>query len=322
MSPAPLWPLSPRPRLRYQCLRRKPLWFLVLLLTGTLPTWAGAARSYTVEAVIFEHLDQARLHGEIWPEEPGAPILTEAIELTPSWQPSTAHTACRPTDLACDKLGQVLDSTLTARHQAFQRLPAREYRLTDVVQRLEDSRRYRAFFHIAWRQPGLSKNQARAVHLQGSPANPPARSGSSTPMPHTQGVPGYVEGTLRLYRGHYLHVMADLVFHRIPPALEFSSRERRRAETAPRAWNIERNNPAHSQPTSLQPQPTRFRLREHRRLRAGDLHYFDNPVFGLLLQVTPYEVIRAPTSAPRQDVERLPSRSDPAPEAQEDKALE
>ena len=36
--------------------------------------------------------------------------------------------------------------------------------------------------------------------------------------------------------------------------------------------------------------PTLFRLTQTRRMRSGELHYLDHPLFGLLVQVRPYEL--------------------------------
>ncbi len=63
-----------------------------------------------------------------------------------------------------------------------------------------------------------------------------------------------VRGTIRLYVARYLHAEAHLVFENPSAAGE-----------------------------------AQFELKESRRMRSGELHYFDHPVFGMLLRATPYE---------------------------------
>lgn len=65
----------------------------------------------------------------------------------------------------------------------------------------------------------------------------------------TAGAP-LIDGTLRVYLSRYLHVDADLLH----------------------------------QPSGLD---TPVRLQTSRRMRSGDLHYLDHPLFGLLVLITP-----------------------------------
>ncbi|MEM7407978.1 MAG: CsiV family protein [Pseudomonadota bacterium] len=79
-----------------------------------------------------------------------------------------------------------------------------------------------------------------------------------------QGVNGSsVKGTIRLYRSRYLHLEADLTYTR-PDAGATSG-------------------------LSGGTNPIRFVLRESRRMRSGELHYLDHPLFGMLVRATPYE---------------------------------
>lgn len=87
----------------------------------------------------------------------------------------------------------------------------------------------------------------------------------------SSGLGGAVNGTLRLYRSRYLHIEADLVY---------------------------------SRPGSGQTEY--FALRESRRMRSGELHYLDHPLFGVLLRATPYQ---APGG------EYVPSRDAPRKQA-------
>ena len=103
-----------------------------------------------------------------------------------------------------------------------------------------------------------------------------------------------VEGTVRLERNRYLHLDVDLLLMNA-------------ADAAPGQYSGEPGStPA-------------FRLREKRRIKSSELHYFDHPRFGLLAVVTPYaapqksEPPAEAAPAPAPDTDSSPAASDTAP---------
>lgn len=64
-----------------------------------------------------------------------------------------------------------------------------------------------------------------------------------------------------------------------------------------------------------------YRLDEMRRIRSGELHYFDNPHFGVIAKVTPYDLGESPpqaatgagTATPAPDEESRPEAQPPVP---------
>lgn len=79
----------------------------------------------------------------------------------------------------------------------------------------------------------------------------------------------WVDGTVRVAVERYLHLFLDLQLH-LP-----------QTASAPDDELVAFQEP-------------RFKLIEQRRMRSRELHYFDNPRFGVLALITPYE---APVSA-------------------------
>jgi hypothetical protein len=120
---------------------------------------------------------------------------------------------------------------------------------------LRSSAPYRPIAHFAWRQTVLDREQAKAVELPASGR----RTGGA-----------WVDGTARVAVERYLHLYLDLRLH-LPQ---------------------EAGGAADSELLAV-PEP-RFKLTEQRRMRSRELHYFDNPRFGVLALITPYE---APVSA-------------------------
>ncbi len=101
--------------------------------------------------------------------------------------------------------------------------------LSGIAAKFERSAGYRALLHAAWTQAVPADSIGTAVQLQNS-------SGS-------------VNGFLRLQRGHYLYMLADLEY-----------------------------NPTGS---------VYYRLNEKRRFKLNELHYLDHPKFGVIVRVSP-----------------------------------
>ncbi|NIR29452.1 MAG: hypothetical protein GWN84_09115 [Gammaproteobacteria bacterium] len=288
--------------------KREPLRLLVAALLSLLAlTGAAAAQEasgeeepkwFTVEAVIFERTDPEGLKTEQWVAHPGEPELGGTVELS-------------------DTAGRLLDAELSGDivglAHAFRSLAGGERQLQGVVGRLERSQAYRPLMHVAWRQPGFSLEQSKAVHVHmgprllhprpegGEPSAPPfpmpsafaeeAAPADAATMPSgnaPETVAGSaplstaLEGTLRLHLARYLHLQADLLYYRPPPADPLP------ADDSPATA---RNESPAGEPAAAEVwHPTLFRLQESRRMRSGELHYLDHPLFGVLALVTPFEV--------------------------------
>ena len=209
-------------------------WFLASSST----VWA-ATTWYTVEVLAFQRLSADGLYGENWPDVPGDPAVNKSVRLTGAGE------------ISLDDEAQGTSSSY-----AYQLLGSGSHRLTGVANRLRSSADYRPLLHIAWSQPGYSKSSARAVHVHS--ALPNRFRNAETASGGVDGKPE-LRGTIRVSRARYLHVDADLVHFRRPPA-------------------------------DSEVNATQFRMRQSRRLRSKEVHYIDHPLFGLIVLITPHEV--------------------------------
>lgn len=137
---------------------------------------------------------------------------------------------------------------------AFRIVKRSELSLNAVWNRLRGSAHYRPFLHLGWRLPGLSQGAARPAHVsphlgRSSPGTA-ASVGGERPAAH---------GTVKVSLARYLRVEIDLVYQR----------------------------PASGEADPSSPAPDRFRIISMRRMRSGELHYFDHPLFGVLMRVSP-----------------------------------
>ena len=206
-------------------------------------------------------------------------------------------------------------SIAAANKLGFVILPDQDFRLTEAVKKLVKSSRYELLLHTAWRQPGRDREQALPVWIRGGrvfgneytsiddaidlqenalDANLQKADGTINEFDEQalealeleqleqksarRGQGLYeLEGKITVALSRYLHLYTDLVLRRprqsIDPVLDRSVQER---------------------PLATYTTDTRILnnhiLREHRRMRSKNLHYLDNPEFGMLVLMTPYEV--------------------------------
>jgi hypothetical protein len=128
-------------------------------------------------------------------------------------------------------------------------------------------------------------------------------------------LPPRLEGTLRLILSRYLHIEADLLYREpldeqaVAEAQPVDSGAMPFGNDAAATEGTPKTPPAQQQDlfmiaeqaSSIEQQPLYrvYRMQQSRRMRSGELHYLDHPVFGLAVRVTPYEPPK-PASNPGQ----------------------
>ncbi len=154
--------------------------------------------------------------------------------------------------------------------------------LGGIVRALKRSSAYDPLVHLAWRQAGLDRRRALPIQVRvGPPDEPPL-----------------LEGTLRVHLSRYLHLSADLVYARdVPPEGADEA-----AVAADQGAPLDGGASAPRRDTAL------FRLNQSRRMRSGEIHYVDHPVFGIIAEIRPHEFAAADTPAP----DSAPSTAVPA----------
>lgn len=138
-------------------------------------------------------------------------------------------------------------------------------KLTENAASIAASGSYRLLRHLSWRQPGLADNDAKSIRIS---------MGNTFPMYIPNNVEEYLEfipgsasptsentrqidsstlrGTIKIRLGRFLHMDTRLVF---------------------------------TDATNSQS----YRMSQSRKMRSGELHFIDNPGFGLLTRITPLE---------------------------------
>lgn len=255
--------------------------FIVFLINNTIITTAFAdfddIRYYDVEIIIFENTSSKYLESEQWKKN--------YVQIEPE---------------TFVQIGQPLPIELSENYDpllSFQYIENTEYRLNDIVTNLNESNRYRVLLHSAWRQPGMSKEEALNIkinHLipventdgdvtsinQSELNNNPLddtehmseNNNDFSMTPETSKVnKGFVlSGYIKLVLSRYLHLKIDLIYHELRNEVTelFISDEFGEDDLLPDV----------------------FHITQTRRLRSKELHYIDHPVISIITLITPYKI--------------------------------
>lgn len=291
---------------------------LIIVLLGVSATSFAASNDedkeswYQIEILIFENVNALNSTSEVWPNNPGMPNFDNAIELAPVASTSDGDNGITDTNkpLSPDNVSaKPVDSSQTAittENTAatkaslpvpYRLLSSDDFNLMKQEIKLTSSEQYYPLLHVAWRQPVLSDDEARAVHIysnmeqtevdniqssQDTLEIPPQNgffsiqdsSSSEPPM-------NVIDGTVKISMGKYLHLDADILYRiQAEEKNEFS------------LFGFSREDET----------PNVFRMHESRRMRSGELHYFDHPLFGMLVLITPYQL----PDQPSENIEAVP----------------
>lgn len=234
---------------------------VLTFLLFSLSVIAGAeeeTRYYDVEVILFENLDNIARQSENWPSSVELVLPETLIEI-----------------------GKPYPGTIPKGYQTrltFKPLAKKDLQLQQQVAGIDNSKTRRVLLHTGWRQPGMPREKALSVYFKHPVAgtsplsvDTPVTNDPTAMSPLAPAQAGELEGMIKVILSRYLHVETDIVFrpHREKLQEDILSLEL-----------IDKVD-----------QPVVYRLNEtRRRMRSRELHYLDNPVIGMLVLITPYEL--------------------------------
>ena len=133
---------------------------------------------------------------------------------------------------------------------------AENLELAEVRSRMTTDRGYDVLAHFAWQQPAFNRNNAQPIIIDSQLQK---RRHETSP----------IYGQVRAYQERFNHVEIKIELDRLIPAnLRERFAEHQGIELAwlPDSW--------------------KFVIDESRRVRPGELHYIDHPLFGVLIHVS------------------------------------
>lgn len=153
---------------------------------------------------------------------------------------------------------------------AFPEAPRSSLRMRGLANSLAASGSRNVILHTAWRQPAANKDSAIPVRIHGGRTFTNSLPDTSIDSPTAV---DQIDGTVLLGLSRFVHIYTDF-YYRVPQPVT----------------NVLSN----------------FRVRDHRRMRSGEVHYLDHPLFGILIRVSPTQAASVPV--PRA----LPNGTEPA----------
>jgi len=218
---------------------------------------------YRVELIVFEYGDALAGTTEDW----SAPALAVPAEdeQRGDTDPDAATAAGEPAPVAAGDAGDETSADGEPEEPVlrFMPLPEEERELAEVYRRLANANGYETLLHVAWQQPGYDPDASQPLDL--------ARLAE---------LPKRLRGEARLYRSRFLHLVLDLEL--------WSEAGGGRAASQPAPRPLPLYGVAQEEPLDAL-QPDVYRLRERRKMRSGELHYYDHSRYGVLAKVTPVE---------------------------------
>lgn len=249
---------------------------LLLILVCALLPGVASARWYQVDVVVFRHNGDVATGGEEYAAEIELPDYSAATPLITE-EPAASATAPSATASA----DAAASPTAVPAVVPFTLLDRGERTLAEVERRLRNSREYAPIMSASWRQPNLGVAGAKAVYLTDlNTVKKPAPKPGAPVVPPPEPEPGVeppkpvVAGTVTVKVARLMNVDVDFVYDN---------------------------------------DGTPVRLRETRKVKLREIHYFDHPLFGVIVQVTPWvppneDPARQAASAdePEDDAEEAP----------------
>ncbi len=223
-------------------------------------------KRYTVELIIFAYADSTTTGTEVWtPNE-------TAVEATDG--PGS--------DGYFDDFGAELMEIEVAVARRYMDLELvlfdeDDYTMTDVYDKLVELDAYDPLVRAGWTQPTFEKELTGPIALQTLAESPP-----------------WLDGSLTLYLGRYLHLVVNLTMDADRTVAEdLENLEVRQDKTSIKMTFGDARMPdeygAINAYGELLAPPIRYRIFEDRIMKNGDVRYFDHPKFGIIAKITRYE---------------------------------
>jgi Peptidoglycan-binding protein, CsiV len=149
-------------------------------------------------------------------------------------------------------------------------LSASKNRLSGIYRVFKLSSEYRPLYHLSWQQEATERRESRYVHIQkleGNAVMPVADTTEEPEFLEQFSMPdSIIDGSIRIRSGFYLHADIDLSYFKQIPA---ENKVLRTSEESYSGFD-----------------KTVIKLKETRKIKLNEIHYFDHPMFGVILQVS------------------------------------
>ncbi len=225
-------------------------------------------RRYTVELIIFAYGESVSAGTEVWISD--EPTIEAADQMTgDKYFDADFSEINEPgealTEIEVPGIGRrYMDLELVL-------FGDDDYTMTGIYDKLVELEAYEPLLRTGWTQPTYEKELTGPIALRTLAESP-----------------SWLDGSLTLYLGRYLHLVVDLTMDADRTVAEEPEDETTGVLTFgdSRVQNEYELIDAYGK---LIPPPVRYRIFEDRIVKNGDVRYFDHPKFGVIAKITRYE---------------------------------
>ena len=268
---------------------------IALFLLFTLPfsyaedstASAEPERWFQVEVLIFKNPPIDTDNPELWPvfadiQQPSAFIELEVLSDVPT---DSVDEIDLIEDTPADAIIDLNEPVAVERLASFMALTEAEQQLLGARNKIARDSRYEILFHQAWNQPVPGRDQVIPIRIDGG-----ERFGRQFEL----------QGYIPLYVERYLHLSTDLhLIDYIESTDPFNLVEssdgsgpviNSLAGIPLVSADLLPNGQAGNESGQFFISVRDVQLSENRRMRSKEIHYLDNPEFGLLILITPIKI--------------------------------
>ena len=221
--------------------------FAIFFLLNTFPAFADSW--YQVEIIVFDRLNPD-LSEESWGNE--EPLFRlDTIELYPNHEMKTEQ-----------------------RLTPYMIMDEKNNRMIGVYRVLKSSSEYRPLLHFSWQQPATKRNESRYVHIvKHDNKEEITKKDDQESIIEPEFIEDFkshnklIDGSIRVRSNFYLHVDLDFYYFKNP----YDGNNTYNNDNEFLDQNIEE---------------LVIRIKESRKIKLNEIHYFDNPIYGVILQVS------------------------------------
>jgi hypothetical protein len=245
-------------------------------------------RWYQVEVIVFFNNNEDAMATEQWPD----------LETLPDFRDAKSLFVAQP-ESSPDLTEEPLNELVTGEPLAFQSLLPQDLEMSEIYRLLTDLSAYSPVLHVGWRQPALDGSLAHRVYISDKPRSPANFNSTSIESMGHPIVERRVERS-GLNRNsepnYYLSDESTITHDGNSPRLDLIPDPMVEGEIQIRIGRVLYISTDFVKYNGVSP----VRIKEQRQVKLREIHYFDHPLFGVLVQVTPY-VIAEPTELPDEN---------------------
>ncbi|CAG9001187.1 MAG: hypothetical protein CENE_03205 [Candidatus Celerinatantimonas neptuna] len=263
-------------------LKKLTLFFLSIGLITLAIQATAAPRQFDIELILFKR-NNPKPTGEYWnPDQQKLSISPKQWLLKPLLNCSN----CDTTPLA--QIPTVINGQGWPKSgpTPLQVLPASQFGLNTQWQTLLNHAAFTPLLHIVWRESVPSRRKSTYLGIMAGKRLP-------EDLRNTSNAPKWeVEGGIRIYLQHYLYIDTQLLYTEVKKELRPETPYPLVAKDTTSEQQPENDDvivstpePVKSATQTFDEQLVSYKLDQKRRVRSGEIHYFDHPKIGILIQI-------------------------------------